>query len=437
MSIQELCGLTAQEITNKIMEQNGSNAFQISQASNNAYNSAIASYDATLAANKGITNNIVEASEAAFTSSVVASSLASVTSTLMLNTIVSNTSLLLLEKNTQADLSIEETFSYYWDKYSDLFGKIQIVYTNLDENGNIIMDISKIIENNIKYLNEYYSKGYRIFIGFANTPLEASVLPWFTTIGTEAKGISLNSNAFNLEFPKPIYNLQVTSSSFLEVALSIFSKTESSIYVVYSVFADKYIRELFEYNFPGRSYFFPVNLDSSNLTLENIKEFYKNSDIKSVTSLLLTFNEQRDTFLNLFKDSYPMPTPTYDTITIGLPIISESSKNALVDKYNYADNFSFSTSKLFREGLDSLKNNFFTNVPNALLLINKLAVNGNINTLPAHNSIIEFDKNNNIKYYTILNTIYSKIGKDKYYYKEEFYAVYDPIVGKQIFYINN
>jgi len=353
------------------------------------------------------------------------------------NAFVSDTSLLLLEKNTQVDSSIEQTFSYYWDKYPNLFGRIQIVYTNVDENGNIINNFGTIIENNIKYLNEYYNKGYRIFIGFSTSQLEKSVLPWFTTVGTKAKGISLNSNSVNLEFPKPIYDLQVTGTSLLEVALTIFNKPNSTIYVVYSEYlVDKSIVDIFKYYFPDRSYFFPVNLDSSNLTLDNIKEFYKNSDSNSITSLLLILNEQRDKFLNLFKDSYPMPTITYDATTIGLPIISESSKNALVNKYNYIDNISFSTSELFRQGLDNLKNNFFINVPNALLLINKLAINGNIKTLPSHNSILQFDENSNIKYYTLLDTIYSKTDKGEYYYKQDFYAVYDPIVGKQIFYLN-
>jgi hypothetical protein len=98
---------------------------------------------------------------------------------------------------------------------------------------------------------------------------------------------------------------------------------------------------------------------------------------------------------------------------------------------------SFSTSQLFRDGLDNLKDFFSPYVPNALLLINKLAINGNITTLPAHNSLLEFNENNDLKYYTFLNTIYSKHDKGNYYYKEDFYSIYDPIVGKQIFYVNN
>ena len=438
MSIQELCGLTAQEITNKIIEQNGSNAFQISQASNNAYNSAIASYNATLAANKSVTNNIAEASEAAFTSSVTASTIASVTSTLILNTIVSNTSLILLEKKLNIDTFIKKTFNYYWDKYPDLFGRIQIVYTDVDENGNIITDSLKIIENNINYLNEYYNKGYRLFIGFSFSSILAGVLPWFETIGVKAKGICLNATTSYLDIPKPIYRLLCTDIKLLDL-LDFKLVTASKIYYLYSdkqLVSESVLNSL-EKLYPGKIIPYPVNSDSSNLKLSNIKELYKNVDDNSITFLKLFINNQLSNFLNIFNDNYQLPTITYDTTRNGKPNINELSKNAVLNKFNYVDNISFSTSKLFRDGLDSLKGEYYTNVPNSLLLINKLAVNGNIDTLPSHNSILEFNENNDVKYNTILNTIYSKDDKGEYYYKEDFYSVYDPIVGKQLFYVNN
>jgi hypothetical protein len=437
MSIQEQCGLKAQEVTSNIMSQNGSNAFQKSEAINNAYSSAVASYDATLAANKGITNNIEEASIAAFTSSVTASSIASVTSTLILNTIVSNTSLLLLQPNVyNSDLNIEKTFNYYWDKYPDLFGRIQIVYTDIDENGNPTSDNSKIIENNIKYLNEYYNKGYRLFIGFDISSVLKGVLPWFETIGIEAKGISLTSTAGSLDFVKPIYRLEIGDNKTID-SINFILTNASKIYYIYSEkqLGPKDVLLYLEKIYPDKIIPYPVKIDSSNLTLSNIKELYKDADEKSVTILFVFNGSNQSDFLNLFNDSYTMPTPTYDILLSNLPQINETSKNGLVNKYNYLEGVSFSTSELFRDGLKNVPN-FSTYVPNALLLINKLAVNGNITTLPAHNSILEFDENNDIKYFTFLNSIYSKDDKGNYYYKENFYSVYDPIVGKQTFYVN-
>jgi hypothetical protein len=439
MSIQQQCGLKAQEITSKIMGQNGSNAFQKSQAINNAYSSATASYDATLAANKGITNNIEEASEAAFTSSVVAGSISSVTSTLILNTIVSNTTLLLMQKyNYSPDTNHIKTFNYYWDLYPDLFGRIQIVYTDIDEKGNIITDEKIIIENNIKYLNKYYNKGYRLFVGFNISSTLAGVLPWFKNIGIKAQGISLNSAASSLNNPKPIYRLQNNNITVVNT-LDFKCSKASKIYYIYSEnqLAPLDVLLYLDKLYPGKIIPYPVKSDSSNLTLSDIKELYKDVDEKSISIMFLFVGTTQTDFVNVFNDSYPMPTSTYDIQKVTYPQINETSKNALINKYNYLDNVSFSTSQLFRDGLDSLKELFSPYVPNALLLINNLVVNGNITTLPAHNSVLEFDENNDIKYYTFLNTIYSKDDKENYYYKEDFYSVYDPIVGKQIFYVNN
>jgi len=439
MSIQELCGLKAQEVTSKIMEQNGSNAFQKNEAIENAYKSAVASYDATLAANKGVTTNEIEASEAAFTSSVTASSVASVTSSLILNTIVSNTCLLLLEKtNYGPDINIRETFNYYWSLYPDLFGKIQIVYTDIDQNGNPTSDNKIIIENNIKYLNEYYTKGYRVFIGFDRSTILIGVLPWFKNTGLEAKGISLTSSAGFLDFPKPVYRLQNSDDKTID-SLNFILTGASKIYYIYSEgeVASKSALTYLEKLYPNKIISYAVKADSSNLTTQDITQFYGVIDDKSVSIMYLFINSQQSDFLNLFNNSYPMPITTYDILLSDLPQINEISKNGLVNKYNYLAGVSFSTSKLFRDGLNALNDNFSTYVPNALLLINKLAVNGDITTLPSHNSILEFNENNDIKYFTFLNKIYSKDDKGIYYYKEYFYSVYDPIVGKQLFYVNN
>ena len=436
MSIQEQCGLKAQEVTSNIMSQNGSNAFQKSEAINNAYSSAVASYDATLAANKGITNNIEEATEAAFTSSVTASSVASVTSTLILNTIVSNTSIYLAQKFSFEE-SIIKTFNYYWNKYPDLFGKIQIVYTDVDENGNPVTDNAKIIKNNIKYLDIYYNKGYRLFIGFNRSSILTGVLQWFETIGTKAKGISLTSSSSSLNFQKPIYRLEITNNNLLD-SVNVKLNNASKIYYIYSdgeIAAISFLQSL-ELLYPGKIIPYPVKPDSSNLILSSIQNLYKNVDEKSVSLMYLFVGTQQTDFVNLFNDDFPMPNSTYDILKVGYPLIKETSKNALVNKYNFLNNISFSTSKLFRDGLKELETNFSPYVPNALLLINKLVVNGDIKILASHNSILEFNENNDIKYFTFLNSVYSKDDKGTYYYKEDFYSVYDPIVGKQIFYVN-
>jgi hypothetical protein len=331
-----------------------------------------------------------------------------------------------------------ETFNYYWNKYPELFETIEIVYTNVDDRGIPVTTNAKVIENNIKYLNEYYNKGYRLFIGFSRSSILAGVLPWFETIGLEAKGISLRSSATSLNIPKPVYRLQVNDNKIID-SLNLILTNSSNIYYIYSEnqVATQNMLLYLELLYPGKVISYSVKDDSSNLTLENIKILYKDVDDKSVSIMYLFIGTQQTDFVNLFNDSYPMPTNTFDVSFGEYPIIKDSSKNALIGKYNILTNISFSTSQLFREGLDTLKEFFSEYVPNALLLINNLCFNENIDSLPSENSILEFNENNDIKYFTFLNTTYSKDEKGEYYYKKEFYSVYDPIVGKQLFYVNN
>ena len=436
---KEQASKLSSEIAGNIVKQQNAPAYQVVEASYTALAAAIASYDATLAATNAVTSNKDLAKVSTFTSVVTSSATSAVNTTTIENTIVSKTSLLLMQKYLALDQSILKTFNYYWDKYPDLYQRIQVLFTDVDENGNQIMDYSKIIENNIKYLNEYYNKGYRLFIGFDISNVLAGVLPWFENTGLEAQGISPSSTADSLNIIKPVYRLEVGKNRILKYLLSSFLNDASKIYYVYSEggLTPEGTLLYLKINYPDKLIPYPVKPDSSNLTLSNIKELYKDADEKSLTIQLIYINTQQSDFVNLFNDSYPMPTITYDLYTSIKPIINESSKNALVNKYKPLDNISFSTSQLYRDGLYTLKNNFFPSVPNSLLLINCICLQQNINSLPSDNSILEFNEDNDVKYFTSLILVYSKDDKGNYYYKEDFYSVYDPIVGEQIFYVNN
>lgn len=66
-------------------------------------------------------------------------------------------------------------------------------------------------------LNRYYRRGVRIFMGFSGSNTVANALPWFND-HRDAIGISLNSSASSLAFPKPI--IRLTPSDRLLVLLS-------------------------------------------------------------------------------------------------------------------------------------------------------------------------------------------------------------------------
>ena len=103
-----------------------------------------------------------------------------------------------------------------------------------------------------------------------------------------------------------------------------------------------------------------------------------------------------------------MPNNNYD-ISISPIIINENAKPGIVNKYFVLSFPSLSTSLMFREGLEDLNENFISAVPNALLLQNFLITYGKsqINTISAQNDILEFDENNDLKYFSVLTVIYS------------------------------
>jgi hypothetical protein len=175
MSKEESAILASQIAGNIVKQQNGPE-YQVVEASYTALAADIAAYDETLASTNAITSNTDLAKVSTFTSCVTTSALSAVNVTTTPN--VSNKTLLLLQPfSYKVDDYIQRTFNYYWDKYPELFERIQIVYTDIDENGNPTLDKKIIIENNIKYLNEYYNKGYRLFVGFGISDVLAAVLP--------------------------------------------------------------------------------------------------------------------------------------------------------------------------------------------------------------------------------------------------------------------
>lgn len=362
--------------------------------------------------------------------SSVISSIKNVTTSSITNIIVSNTTLLLLETTVlKSDLAIENTFKYLWENYPSQFGKIKIVYTDVDVNGNVIIDNNKIIENNINYLNEYYNKGYKLFVGFSVSTILKGVLPWFETTGVDAKGISLTSSSISLKFPKPIYRLQINDNKTI-LSLDAILQRSNKIYYIYSEDEETSNTNInfIESLYPGKIVPFLVKSDSSNLTLDNMKELYKDVDDNSVSIMYLFVNNQESNFLKLFNEEYTLQTPTYDCNISVNAEISESSNYGLVNKYNNIVNLSLSTSKLYRDCLGILGDYFSPNVLNALLLIPILATNSNINTLSSHNSILEFDKNSDITYYTLLQQVYASKSNGDFYFDKIMYTLYDPFV---------
>jgi len=387
------------------------------------YSSTVLSYNASLLETKNV--------EITDFTSVVTCNLSLTSSVIITAPEVSNKSIILFEKN--GDDLLTETLNFYWDFYPDLFERIQIVYTDIDENGNPVTTNDEIVKNNIKFLNEYYNKGYRLFIGFSRSSILRRILPWFETIGTEAKGISFDSGSSTLNFPKSVYRLLANSLTY---TTSIIDNADK-LYYIYSEGETVSESNLYNYeqDYPDKLIALAIKPDSSNLTLEIIQDLYKNVNSNCVTFFSLILDDETLNFLNLFSLEYPMPTHTYDISSTNFPEISESAKNGIIDKFTIAKLLSFSSSILYREGYNKVGENFQESVLNGLFLINTISLDENVDSLSSYNAILEFNENSDMKYYTILLSTYSKNDKGEFYFKDYAYYVYDPIIGKQLFII--
>jgi hypothetical protein len=399
------------EIAAKIVRDQGGNSIQIQEAAESATIAAAASYPATLAATNGVTDNKIDAEVASFTATVTASAISGVNTVNAPATLVSSKTVYFNGTENPSNSSPPKNFKYYWSKYPELFPEFPIVYYKFDENGNIIKDYNATIANVLKLLDEYYAKGYRIFIGFNSSEL-TSLLSWFQS-HPDTNGISLFSSDDSLSIPKNIYRLQPPDSTILN-SLTLKLDKARTIYYVYNqnnVYGQSVLKEL-EIKYGNKLKVFTT--DQNNFTPENIKKFYIGATPEDISIIYISNIKY---YLNIFNSTFPMVTPTYG-INIGSDniIVNDSttgitieSANAIAGKYHYLDFISLDTSLLFRKALDDLTVSVFvTAVPNCLLMVNYLARDLDILSIPAYNSVLEFDENNDLKYYTVSNFLFVK-----------------------------
>jgi hypothetical protein len=403
------------EIAASIVREQGGNSIQIQEAAESATIAAAASYPATLAATNGVTDNKIDAEIASFTATVTASSISGVNTVNAPSTLVSSKTVYFNGTENPSNSLPPKNFKYYWSNYPELFPEFPIVYYKFDENGNIIKDYNATIANVLKLLDEYYAKGYRIFIGFNSTEIK-SILSWFQA-HPDTKGISLFSSDDSLSVPKNIYRLQPPDSSILN-SLTFKLDKARTIYYFYlknSVYGTSILKEL-ELKYGNKLKSFVVNSPSQdNLTEENLKKFYTGATSEDIS---LVYIGTIKNYLDLFNSTtFPMVTPTYGinvgsnnvTVNDSPTGITVESANAIAGKYHYLDFISLDTSPLFRKALEDLTvSNFVSSVPNCLLMVNYLARDLNILSIPAYNSILEFNENNDLKYYTVSNFLFVK-----------------------------
>lgn len=294
-----------------------------------------------------------------------------------------------------SDTNVLKTISYYWCK-NNIFNNFSIVNTTSSS----ILTSEDIKNQTLNLLNEYYNKGYRIFLGFSRSTLLDSILQWFDN-HPMAIGISLSSSSTSLSKPKNIYRLQPTDEKCIK-SINDILQTSNYIYYVYSI-DELASNEVFDYlkNTYGESKIkpFAVNSNGSNLTTVNLSNFFVNYQPEDNVIVYLFIGDQRQKYVNLFNnfDGLNISMNQYDIVLSGIPTIN-SSNTTLNGFYNLLLQNSMTRSYLYDDGSQYLENSFSSQALNGLEIITTLINNDDISKINSYNGVLEFDVNRDLIY---------------------------------------
>lgn len=283
----------------------------------------------------------------------------------------------------QEDIGIKQTFEYYW-KNSNKFGLNFKEFPIYDTKGDVKL--------NLKYLNKFYKKGYRIFIGFSRSSMLTKVIDWFKK-HPDAIGISATSTAYSLAVKKNIYRMTPIEEG-IRISLEKDIKNDPTLKIYYlyqknDFFSTDYL-ESFK-KIPSISSRLTVCEFSNGINTSQLNTYLQNSTTNDrIINGLVDID-----LLELFKTpNYTVKPFIYDNIGSKHPEFDTVQSSNLVDKYAYFSYKGVNSSYLWRIGLEySNKNNKkFSPLGLDILQLNHCLRNKkNPNYLAGHSGVLQFD----------------------------------------------
>ena len=317
------------------------------------------------------------------------------------------------------DITVKNTFHFYWNNYPFEFLRFQIV------------DTGGSIEKTLSLLEKYYNLGFRYFVGFSLSTVVTEVLEWFN-MHSDAIGISPTSTAPDLSIPKQIYRVTANDTYILEAVYPKLYESET-VYYIYSAnqVATLNVLNILQNN-PNIKNLVIYAVDDNNLTLDNMKTFLENSTDKDSILLYLLF--YRENYINFYSEGLTSPSQQYDITGDIIPSIPESSANELTNKYNVVLFKGTQTSYIWRHGYEILGQNNYSIVSLSILqLLNYLTSNNYVDNINSHFSILQFDPvSRDLIYPTFLIETFVLDS-----FKNTFLTVDNPILGKFIANLQN
>lgn len=283
----------------------------------------------------------------------------------------------------QEDIGVKQTFEYYW-KNSKRFGLKFKEFPICDTKGDIKL--------NLKYLNKFYKKGYRIFIGFSRSSMLTKVIDWFKR-HPDAIGISATSTAYSLAFKKNIYRMTPIEEG-IRISLEKDIKNDPTLKIYYlyqknDFFSTDYL-ESFK-KIPSISSRLTVCEFNNDINTTQLNMYLQNSNTNDrIINGLVDID-----LLELFKTpNYSVKPFIYDNIGSKHPEFDTVQSSNLVNKYSYFSYKGVNTSYLWRVGLEysKKKNKNFSPLGLDILQVNHcLLSKKNPNYLTGHNGVLQFD----------------------------------------------
>ncbi len=319
---------------------------------------------------------------------------------------------------TEIDVNFQKTLYYYWT-VSNEFSQFPIK----DTGGSLM--------KTLELLDEYYLKGYRVFLGFTRSTLLKGVLEWFKS-HPDCLGISPIARANELAVEKNIYRFGVKINYVLN---SIYPELDDAVLnfgrIFYVYNQDEIVmqetRVILQERYGAENVLlFEVLPDDSNLTKENITEFFYSNGVNKHDVVVVYMRPlETNQYVSFFDSSLDIPCMQYDIQAVAIPYI-DSATTSLKGKYNIAQITNLTSSYLYIRGQDYLQTSFFATALNILYFITQIQQNYNINYIYSYNSSLMFDKNNDIKFGTVQISLYE--GEDIY----NIVKVYtdDPLYGQ-------
>jgi len=282
--------------------------------------------------------------------------------------------------NQLDDNNIKKTFEYYWTNSK----KFNLGFNKFD-----IFDTKGKIDITLKYLNDLYNKGYRIFIGFNRSEILSEVLSWFEA-HPDARGISLNSTAHKLAVKKNVYRMiPLDNTVEKEIEFEILKDPSIKVYFMYQendYWSNNILQEYQQNTVISRKLI--VCTFNNVITQEILDNYLVNSKKEDI---IVNTLDNIDFFSVFNSPNYTVKPKIYDFVTELIPNFNDVQLNNIYENYKYSSYRGINTTFIWRQASSILDVNFSPNSLDTLNVNKALRCGNDPSKLPGSAGVLQFD----------------------------------------------